>query len=204
MSRIRLPAARDVRATLDGPDDAAACVVACPPHPQHGGSRSDRRLRAVGDALAERGVATFRFDYGAWDEGRGERTDAVSALDWAGERYERVGLFGYSFGGAVALVAAAGRDDVDAVAALAPASGLEDGSDACEAVSRVSCPTLVVCGDRDDTVDCASVAEHARASGHTVETVPSDHHFVGQRERVAGLVATFFLDHLAAAGTGPE
>jgi alpha/beta superfamily hydrolase len=201
---IFVPGAREVRGTLDAQDEGAdSCVVACPPHPRHGGSRSDSRLRAVADALAERGVATLRFDYGPWDEGRGERTDAGSALDWAGERYGRVGLFGYSFGGAVALVVAAGRDDVGAVAALAPAAGLEDGSDASEAVSGLSCPALVVCGERDDTVDCAAVADRARASGHAVETLPADHHFAGQTHRVADAVAPFLVCHLSDRGNAP-
>lgn len=196
MSRTQIPTSRDVRATLDGPADADACVVACPPHPRYGGRRSDSRLRAVGDALAERGVATLRFDYGPWDGGRGERADAGATLDWAGERYDRVGLFGYSFGGAVALVVAADREDVDALAVLAPASRLDDGSDACEAVAAVPRPTLVVCGERDETVDCAAVADRARTAGHTVESLPSDHHFVGRRSAVGERVADFLSLHL--------
>lgn len=203
MSRIRIPGARDVRATLDGPDDADACVVACPPHLQFGGSRSDSRLRAVGDGLADQGVATLRFDYGPWDEGRGERADAGATLDWVSGRYERVGLFGYSFGGAVALVVAADRGDIAALSALAPASRLEDGSDACEAVATVTCPTLVVCGERDDTVDCRAVADRARTAGHTVESVPADHHFAGRTDRVADIVAAFFVERLADRGANP-
>jgi len=211
--RLRLPCPREVSATLDvpadpGPVDAddgrpgpSACVVACPPHPQHGGSRSDARLRAVADALVERGVACLRFDYGPWDEGRGERRDAACALDWASERYDRVGLFGYSFGGAVALGVAADRVDsdggaLDTVAVLAPARELPDGSDAATAVGVVAVPTLVVYGERDHTVDWRPVVETARAAGHAAEGIAADHHFVGQRRRVAETVAPFLAGHL--------
>jgi alpha/beta superfamily hydrolase len=198
-----------VKATLDSPDDGGAdtpdksdthhtdaCVVACPPHPEYGGRRSDRRLRAVADALVDRGVACLRFDYGPWDEGRGERRDAENALDWAGERYDRVGLFGYSFGGAVALVVAADRTDLEAVAALAPAPGLPDGSDAAAALDRIGAPTLLVYGERDDTVEWERVVERARAAGHAVEAVPADHHFVGQSDVVADAISPFLADNL--------
>ncbi|MFD1597359.1 alpha/beta hydrolase, partial [Halobellus rarus] len=142
---ILLPGGRDARGTLDvaaggsdratgtadgcdpeqsdqpggAAETAPACVVACPPHPQHGGHRGDQRLRAVSDELGERGIDCLRFDYGPWDGGRGERADVLSAVGWANERYERVGLFGFSFGGAVALSATAHGADVAGVAALA-------------------------------------------------------------------------------------
>jgi len=46
------------------------------------------------------GIDCLRFDYGDWDEGYGESTDADNTVGWAAvERYERVGLFGFSFGG---------------------------------------------------------------------------------------------------------
>ena len=108
---VLIPGGRDVRATLDiAASDGTrsdAVVVACPPHPRHGGHRGDERLVAVGDALAARGIDCLRFDYGAYDEGYGECTDADNAIGWALKRYDRVGIFGYSFGGTVALVTAA-------------------------------------------------------------------------------------------------
>lgn len=206
-----MPGPRDVRATLDEPatdegwtagsdGDTDRCVVACPPHPQHGGSRSDRRLRAVSAALTGRGVACLRIDYGSWDEGTGERADAARALDWAGKRYDAVGPFGYSFGGAVALLVAAERADLRAVAALAPAPGLPNGADAAGALGRVEAPTLVVCGERDDTVDCERVATAARAAGKTVERLPADHHFVGGTDAVADTVGPFLAEHTSPAG----
>ena len=198
---VLVPGGRDVRATLDAPDgEADACVVACPPHPQMGGRRTDRRLRAVSDALAERDVACLRFDYGPWAEGEGERTDARNALGWARERYDAVGLFGYSFGGAVALLAAAAESDEgtppDAAAVLAPAARLEAGLDAAGAVESVACPLQVVCGERDTTVDWEPVAERARGAGAEVVELSADHHFVGQDARVGEVVAGFLASRL--------
>jgi len=190
---VRVPGPRDVRASLDHPD-ADAAVVACPPHPQMGGDRRDARLRAVGDALGDREIACLRIDYGPWDEGVAEQTDAVSALAWAREEYPTVGLFGYSFGGAVALSSAAteradGRPRA-AGAALAPAATLA-GESVADAVDAIDCPLQVCYGERDDTVDSTPVADRARERGGAVEALPADHFFVGQQDRVAATVASF-------------
>jgi alpha/beta superfamily hydrolase len=191
--RLRIPGSRDVRATLDEPTrETETVVVACPPHPQMGGDRTDARLRAVSDALVERDIACLRIDYGPWDDGEGEQTDVHSALAWAHERYENVGLFGYSFGGAVALLAAAAAtgEGPAAVAVLSPASTL-GGQDTAPAAGELDCPLKVVYGKRDSTVDSRPVADRARETGGTVETLAADHFFVGQHSQVADSVATF-------------
>jgi alpha/beta superfamily hydrolase len=190
---IVVPSDRDVRGTLDAPE-SDTCVVACPPHPQMGGSRTDSRLQAVSDALD---CACLRFDYGAWDEGRGELADTRDAYAWASERYERVGLFGYSFGGCLALVAAARESDSGtppfAVAALAPAASLTDDIDAVAAVDDIDCPVGIVYGERDTTVDAAAVAERVRTRGGMVETVGADHFFVGKTTKIADTIADFLI-----------
>lgn len=188
---IVVPSDRDVRATLDRPE-ADACVVACPPHPQMGGSRTDARLRAVADALD---CACLRFDYGDWDGGPGELADVRDALAWTHRKYRRVGLFGYSFGGCLALVAAARESEAGrppfAVAALAPADRIADDIDAVAAVDAIDCPVGVVYGERDTTVAAGAVAERVGERGGTVEVVSADHHFVGQSAKVGALVAEF-------------
>ncbi|MFB6138854.1 MAG: alpha/beta hydrolase [Halosimplex sp.] len=197
---IVVPGARDVRGSLDepDPDDAprGACVIACPPHPQLGGSRSDRRLTAVADALTGRGIACLRFDYGPWDEGRGELADVRNALAWAREEYERVASFGYSFGGCLALVAAAEEASVErplaAVSALAPAARVGDGVDAVAAIDEIACPGQVVYGERDETADWRPVVERAEARGFAVTALAADHHFVGQAGKAAAAVEEFF------------
>jgi alpha/beta superfamily hydrolase len=208
---VVVPSDRDVRATLDRSDaegaagddaegaagddadgarGADACVVACPPHPQMGGNRRDARLRAVADELD---CDCLRIDYGAWDEGRGELADVRDAYAWAREEYDQVGLFGYSFGGCLALVAAARESEAGrppfAAAALAPAARLSDGVDAVAAVEAIDAPVGVVYGERDTTVDAAAVAERVRERGGSVEVVSADHFFVGQTSDVAERIA---------------
>ncbi|QLD86912.1 dienelactone hydrolase family protein [Natronomonas halophila] len=190
---IVVPSDRDVRGTLDTPE-SDTCVVACPPHPQMGGSRTDSRLQAVSDALD---CACLRFDYGAWDEGRGELVDTRDAYAWARDRYDRVGLFGYSFGGCLALVAAARESDAGtppfAVAALAPAASLTEDIDAVAAIDDIDCPVGIVYGERDTTVDAAAVAERVGATGGMVEAIGADHFFVGQTVKVADTIANLLI-----------
>lgn len=197
--RLRIAGTRDLQATRDGPADAAAAVVACPPHPQMGGSRSDARLRAVGDALAERGIACLRIDFGPWDEGQAEQGDVRDALAWAREEYPTVALFGYSFGAGVALLAARDADPAPvALSVLAPPATIVDDGDVVAAVETVDDRGLagqVVYGERDGTVDWNAVVDAAEARGWPTAAVPGDHFFAGQTTRVADLAA----DYLATA-----
>jgi hypothetical protein len=225
---VLIPGGRDVRGSLDpasesegkrangsaGPDSsdesaatraesptnrAESVVVACPPHPQHRGHRGDGRLVVVSEALTSAGVDCLRFDYGDWDEGRGELTDTRQALRWADSRYERVGLFGFSFGASLALLAAGSSEvavEVSAVSALAPTARLGPELDVVQALDGVDCPAQVVVGERDTTVEWEPVAERAREVGFEVRELSGDHFFVGQSARVGSVVSEFLLDYV--------
>jgi len=203
---IVVPCARDVRASLDEADvDAEACVVACPPHPQHRGHRGDARLVAISDHLTANGVDCLRFDYGEWDEGYGELGDAYAALAWAAERYERVALTGFSFGACISLLAAGGtgvdgtaktRPGIEAVAALAPPSRLNDELVATAAMDRITVPALVAYGTRDDIADWEPVVEEARELDWVVEEFSADHLFVGREGKVGETLGSFLVEEL--------
>jgi len=177
---------------------ADACLVACPPHPQHRGHRGDRRLVAVADAVGAAGVDALRIDYGDWDAGRGERVDVRNAVAWAGERYDRVGLFGFSFGGTLALSVAADPpiDGVAAVSALAPTARIGDAVDAVTAMDAIAAPAQVVYATRDDTADWRPAVERARDLGWALAELSADHFFVGQTDAVADAAGGFLADHL--------
>lgn len=191
---VVIPGVRDVRATLDSPT-AKRCVVACPPHPDHGGHRGDQRLQAVSSGLGEAGIGCLRFDYGDWDGGASVIRDAEQSIEWADKRFAGVALIGYSFGGAVALLAA--RElDLAAVAVLAPAARLSTELDAAAAIEELSMPVQVVVGTRDSTVDWEAVVESARNHDHPIIELPADHFFVGQYDRIANEMTPFLATHL--------
>ena len=216
---VLIPGGRDVRASLDtaaadggepgrdasdgGDSGVDSVVVACPPHPRHRGHRGDERLTAASDALTERGVDCLRFDYGDWDEGYGESTDADNAVAWAVERYERVGLFGFSFGATVALVTAASRPGLAGVCALAPAARLNPDVDAVAALDGLvdrGVPTRILYATRDSTADWEPVVKRATALGIETAAFESDHFFVGRAGAVGEAAAAFFEPRLRNEG----
>ncbi|WP_232686326.1 alpha/beta hydrolase [Halobacterium zhouii] len=192
---VLVPGARRVEATLDEPDSGSqSCVVMCPPHPQYRGNRADDRLEAVSEYLVSKGIAALRFDYGDWDEGLGEREDARNALRWADEEYATVGIFGFSFGGSVAALAAATTEiGLCAVSLLAPTAELPAGLNAADALADVDAPLQVVYATRDDTADWEPVVEAARDIDCEVVELSADHFFVGQLDTVAETVGPFLV-----------
>ncbi|WP_096394932.1 alpha/beta hydrolase [Halorubrum trapanicum] len=216
---VLIPGGRDVRATLDtaASDGAAegssdhprsdAVVVACPPHPQQRGHRGDERLVAVSEALTDRGIDCLRFDYGDWDEGYGETTDADRAVGWALDRYDRVGLFGFSFGGTVALVAAASRPELAGVCALAPTARLNADVDAVAALDEVverGTPVRILYATRDSTADWEPVVERAAELGVETVAFESDHFFVGRSGEVGEAAAAFLGTRIRQRSSGPD
>lgn len=204
MTDVLIPGGRDVRGTLEEPEDEPrAVVVACPPHPRHGGSRRDARLVAVAEALCESEIACVRFDYGEWDDGYGEREDVRNAIRWARDtdRFEDasgdereslpVGVFGYSFGASMALLAAADTDP-DAVSALAPTAQIEPDLDAVAALESLECPVQILYGERDSTVEWEPVVERARTRGDAVSSMAVDHFFSGDATTIRTEVAGFY------------
>ncbi|WP_416840888.1 alpha/beta hydrolase [Haloferax sp. DFSO52] len=194
---ILVPGGRDVRATLDeSADRADAVVVACPPHPQQGGHRGDARLTAVSDELTAHGIDCLRFDYGEWDDGYGELADTRNAVAWANERYDRVGLFGFSFGGAMALLSAADGVEIEAVSALGPTARLADDLDVPAVFDQIRVPVQVVYGTRDDIAEWQPVVDCATDFHQSTVEFAADHFFVGQTEKVAVAVAEFLVPNL--------
>jgi len=208
---VLIPGGRDVRASLDAAaddggesdrvDDARAdgVVVACPPHPQQRGHRGDERLAAASDALTSRGVDCLRFDYGDWDGGYGESTDADNAVAWAAERYDRVGLFGFSFGATVALVTAASRPGLAGVCALAPTARVNPDVDAVAALDglvALDVPARILYATRDSTADWEPVVERAEELGIETDAFESDHFFVGRAGDAGEAVAAFLAPRL--------
>lgn len=194
---VLVPGARDVEATLDSPanGEVSACVVLCPPHPQHRGNRGDARLIAVSEFLVDRGTAALRFDYGDWDEGHGEREDARNAIRWASDRYDGIGVFGFSFGGSVAALAAATvGNPLCAVSLFAPAADLPAGLNAADALEDVDAPLQVVYATRDTTADWEPVVEAARALDGDAVELNGDHFLVGKMDRLAETAGPFLLD----------
>jgi dienelactone hydrolase len=173
-----------------------------------GSSRLSPRNRFVARHLQVCGLATLLFDLLTEAEDRvyENRFDIDlladrlrAATDWARRQPELIGLplgyFGASTGAAAALMAAA---EETAVRAIVSRGGRPDLAMA--VLPRVRAATLLIVGERDETVLALNRAAYARlVAPKSLEIVPGATHLFeepGALERVAELAAAWFVRHL--------
>jgi len=208
----RLP--RSERATLAGPAGALEALVEepaaetpeekpalfgvlCHPHPLHGGTLENKVVHTLARALHELGVPTLRFNFrgvgaseGAFADGIGETDDALAAVAWGRERWPGAEpwLLGFSFGGAVAMRAAAPAR-ARRLVTVAPALGRVATGDALP-----QCPWLIIQGDADELIEPRSVLDWAaaHAPGAVVRVFAgAGHYFHGRLPELREAVIEF-------------
>ena len=151
---------------VDFPEPAEArplVAVVCHPLPTEGGTMHNKVVTMVARALRELGATTVRFNYrgtggsaGEFDDGRGEREDLRTVVDWVQDARpgDRLWLAGFSFGAYVTLAAAADLLP-DAVISIAPPAAGRGWDFA--AIPAPDVPWLVVQGDADEIIDPQAV-----------------------------------------------
>jgi fermentation-respiration switch protein FrsA (DUF1100 family) len=131
--RIPVPAGGELAASFDAPPGATACVVM-----GHGfGLPRQAGTDPLAAALGAGGLASLRFDYRHINEGSGaeprqlisapvQREDWRAALAWARDRpgIDRIGAWGYSFGGARLIEMTAEGNGIAAAATRCPNSNV--------------------------------------------------------------------------------
>lgn len=205
------PAASVLRASLAGPAGAIEALieapgntpprafgVVCHPHPLYGGTLQNKVVHTLARSFQDLGAPTLRFNFrgvgesaGSYADGIGETEDVLAVVAEGQRRWPgaAVWLAGFSFGGAVALRAAA-RAGAQLLVTVAPAVRLIDVSQ----TKTPDCPWLIVQGDADDLVEPATVLAWAAklVPAPTVKLVPGvGHFFHGRLTELAGLVLDF-------------
>jgi uncharacterized protein len=172
--------------------------VICHPHPLHGGTMQNKVVHTLARALQEQGLPTLRFNYrgvgqsqGAYDEGRGERDDAVAVINWGRARWPQLPLVlaGFSFGALVALGAAAVAQPVRLIL-VAPAVTRAPFAE----ITPPSCPWLIVQGDADELVDYREVQSWAArfTPPPVLRVLPGvDHFFHGRLHELRDALRSF-------------
>lgn len=186
-----------------------------------GSSRHSPRNRFVAHELRQGGLATLLFDLLTEDE---EQVDLrtrhlrfdidllaerlVGATDWLLQQRETrdlpIGYFGSSTGGAAALVGAVQRPD--RIAAVVSRGGRPDLAG--DALPAVRAPTLLIVGERDQTVLALNRQARRRMTSAEVdlETVPGATHLFeepGTLQAVAGRARTYFAEQFERVAFGP-
>jgi len=156
--------------------------IVCHPHPLYGGTLENKVVHTLARAFQELGAPTIRFNFrgvggseGTFDQGRGELDDALAVVAHGRRIFPGAALWlaGFSFGGAVAVRAAA-RARPDRLVVVAPGVTILDVGDVAP-----SCPWLIVQGDADDVIEPHYVLEWAStlAPPPQIRVVPGAGHF---------------------------
>ena len=167
------------------------------PHPLFGGTADNKVVTTLARALREQGCVALRPSFRGVGRSEGEHThgereaeDLLAVLDWAQTRWDAalpVYLAGFSFGAYVVAAVAhrlalAGRP-ARRLVLVGTASGYVEGARRYE-TAAVAADTLVIHGDRDDTVPLANVLAWAEPLELPVVVVPGADHFFHRKLHV--------------------
>lgn len=179
-------------------------VIVCHPHPLYGGEMDNNVVVPVCLALEQASIASLRFNFrgvgrseGKFAEGAGEKEDVIAAISYLSSLNEvdkvRIGLCGYSFGGAVSLEVAPTDERVKALALISPAISTY------VPLKQYAKPKLIVCGGADQFVSIIALqrlAEELPPPNEFELVSGADHFWGGFEYKVAARVAAFFTNNL--------
>jgi alpha/beta superfamily hydrolase len=197
--------AGDIEARIETPQGTSAVEgfgVVCHPHPLFGGTLDNKVVYTLARSFHDLGMPTIRFNFrgvgksaGSFADGIGETEDALAVIAAGREKWPGAGLWlaGFSFGGAVAIRAAASAEPARVVA-VAPAIKRVS----LDGVSVPSCPWLIVQGDADELVNVEEVVEWANPKDHPLANPPEivvlpgvEHFFHGKLNELREAVTAF-------------
>ena len=164
---------------MDEPEGSARGVaLIAHPHPLFGGTLDNKVAQTLARAFVARGYTAWRPNFrgvgaseGAHDEGRGEVDDLQAVLEHT--QAERYVLAGFSFGAAMQAMLSQ-RISSGPVVLVGPAVTNF-------AVPSVPAGSLVIHGEKDDTIPLAAVMDWARPQDLPVVVVPGADHFFHRR-----------------------
>lgn len=181
-----------IETVIDRPEAAPRGVaLVAHPHPLYGGTLDNKIVQTLAKTFVELGYVSLRPNFrgvgaseGEHDEGNGETEDLLRVAAYAKEKLGELPLVlaGYSFGGFVQTRVAK---------QLAPHRvvlvGLAVGRFHCEPVPADS---IVIHGEKDETVPLAKVLDWARPQELPVVVIPGADHFFHLRLHIIKNIIT--------------
>jgi len=185
---LRGPAG-DIEALVDLPEPDMFGVphgtaVLAHPHPQFGGTLSNKVVQTLARACVQCGWRAVRFNFrgvgasaGAYDEGRGEVDDMLAVVAHTAPADSALAIGGFSFGAFVAAQAIASLHPQRPIARTVLVGTAASRFEVPPVPAELHAQTLVLHGEHDDTVPLASVMDWARPQSLPVTVVPGGEHF---------------------------
>jgi alpha/beta superfamily hydrolase len=203
------PAGR-LEALLNAGDPGAPyAALVCHPHPLHGGTMHNKVVYHAAKTLSGFGLPVLRFNFrgaglseGVHDNGRGERDDVRTALDWLDDRYSLPIIFaGFSFGAATGLKACCPDPRVVGLIALGTPLAVADRLYTYNYLSQCGKPKLMVSGDQDSFGPAANLREllHLAAEPKQLVLVEgADHFFQGKLPMMQQAISDWLIREFPA------
>jgi hypothetical protein len=179
------PAGR-IECAVDSPQsNGRGFALIAHPHPLFGGTLDNKVVQTLARAFVELGYEAWRPNFrgigeseGRYDEGRGEVEDLAAVFSTLSSRGKTV-LAGFSFGAAMQARLAEklkkeNHSEPERLVLVAPAVASFE-------TPPVPAGTLVIHGERDETVPLAAVLDWARPQDLPIVVVPGGEHFFHQR-----------------------
>ena len=173
-----------------GPAPRGVALIAHP-HPLFGGTLDNKVTQTMAKTFVELGYVALRPNFrgvgesaGEHDEGQGEADDLLAILEYAQSRFRAYApvLAGFSFGAYVQTLVAR-RAAPERMALVGVAAGFVSGGRSYTA-EPVPANSIVIHGERDETVPLANVLDWARPQDLPIIVVPGADHFFHRRLHV--------------------
>ena len=172
-------------------------AVVAHPHPQFGGTMTNKVVQTMARALVQCGWRAVRFNFrgvgasaGTYDEGRGELEDMLAVVQAEAPLDQPLALGGFSFGAFVTTQAVQRLWPTHPITRVVLVGTAVSRFDAAAVPPDLHPQTLVIHGEQDDTVPLSSVLDWARPQSLPVTVVPGGGHFFhGQLPLLKTLVA---------------
>lgn len=141
--------------------------IVCHPHPLYGGTMHNKVVTTLAKTFQNMGVVTVRFNFrgvmrseGGFDHGNGELDDLLAVIDWVQQERGKgeIWLAGFSFGAYIAAKAAS-QIEISKLVTVAPPVQHFPMKD----LPPITCPWVLVQGERDDVVPPQEVLAWAEA-----------------------------------------
>ncbi len=183
---------------IDGPSGPLECLITqsdpavpalnitaviCHPHPQFSGTMNNKVVTTLMQICRDLGMSSIRFNFrgvgqsaGTYGEGAGELQDCLAVIDWVKQHQPNNALLlaGFSFGGCIAMQAAAQANPIGLITIAPPVEKMN-----AIAIPPINCPWIMVQGEKDTVVPPHTVYQFVakRAENITLLRLPEAEHF---------------------------
>lgn len=191
----------------EGAKDATHAALVCHPHPLFGGTMHNKVVFHVMKALHHFGFPVLRFNFrgtgrseGRHDEGRGERDDVRSALDWLEREFGLPVVFaGFSFGASTGLRASCPDPRVVALISLGTPVVVDGRAYRFRFLGECNKPKLFISGTEDEfgpRATMESVVANAAEPKQLVLIEGTGHFFSGKLAEVRHVIERWVRETL--------